>query len=37
MGVKETEPNVRTRPPPRKFAAVFLVQYLEAIGAPSYA
>ena len=35
IGVSETEPNVRNKLARGKFTAVFLVQCLEAIGAPS--
>jgi len=35
IGVHETEPNVRNKLARGKFTAVFLLQCLEAIGAPS--
>jgi len=34
IGVKETEPNVRNKLARGKFTAVFLLQCLEAVGAP---
>jgi hypothetical protein len=34
IGVHETEPNVRNKLARGKFTAVFLVQCLEAVGAP---
>ncbi|MEL6378590.1 MAG: DUF6471 domain-containing protein [Pseudomonadota bacterium] len=35
LGVSETEPNIRNKLARGKFAAVFLVQCLKAIGANS--